>query len=53
MSKINKTPKDAIVIEYLEQIERVKQIYINIENYYANKFENLSISELEENTKKR
>lgn len=53
VSKINKTPKDAIVIEYFEQIERVKQIYINIENYYANKFGNLSISELGEDIKKR
>ena len=36
-----------MVKEYFEQIERVKRIYINIDNYYANNFEKIAISELE------
>ena len=52
MRKIDKSPEDAMVIEYFEQIDRVKQIYNNIDNYYANKFGDLPISELEETTKK-
>ena len=31
MPKIDKSPEDAMVIEYFEQIERVKQIYNNID----------------------
>lgn len=41
-SKIDKFPKDAMVIEYLEQIERVQQIYMNIDDYYASNFETSS-----------
>ena len=51
--KIDKSPEDTMVIEFFEQIERVKQVYINIDNYYANKFGNLPTSELEENVKKK
>lgn len=40
--KIDKSPEDAMVIEYFEQLERVEQIYINIDSYYDNKFGNLS-----------
>ena len=53
MPKIDKSPEDAMVIEYFEQIERVKQVYINIDNYYANKFGDFPTSELEGTTKKR
>lgn len=53
MPKIDKSPEDAMVIEYFEQIERVKQIYNNIDNYYANKFGDFPTSELEGTTKKR
>lgn len=38
ISKIEKSPEDTMVVEYFEQIERVKQIYDNIDRYYANKF---------------
>ena len=31
--KIDKFPEDPMVIEYFEQVERVKQIYINIDQY--------------------
>jgi len=53
MPKIDKSPEDAMVIEYFEQIERVKQIYNNIDNYYANKFGDFPTSEPEGTTKRR
>lgn len=37
-SKISDFPEDPLVIEYFEQMERVKQIYINIDAYYDNNF---------------
>ena len=40
IAKFDESPEDSMVIEYYEQVERVKQIYINIDSYYANKFEN-------------
>ena len=52
-SKIDKSPEDAMVKEYFQQVERAKQIYINIDNYYANKFGNLQTDGFEETTKKR
>jgi len=36
ISKIETDTQDDIVNEYLEQLEKVKQIYINIDNYYKN-----------------
>lgn len=39
-SKIYTCPYDYMVIEYFEQVERVKKIYINIDNYYENDIEN-------------
>ena len=51
--KMDKFPEDAMVKEYFQQIERAKQIYINIDNYYANKFGNLQTDGFEETTKKR
>lgn len=51
--KIDKSPEDAMVIEYFEQVERVKQIYINIDSYYANKFGNFPTDGFEETIKKR
>ncbi len=53
MTKINTSPKDAMVIEYFEQLERVKQIYINIDNYYANKFGLFPPSEPKKTMKKK
>ena len=53
MPKIDNSPEYAMVIEYFEQIERVKQIYNNIDNYYDNKFGDFPTSELEGTTKKR
>ncbi len=40
--KLEHDKEDPIVTEYYEQIERVKQIYINIDEYYANHFGLLS-----------
>ncbi len=37
ISKIDTHPEDAMVTEYFKQVERAKQIYMNIDNYYANK----------------
>ncbi len=51
--KIDESPEDTMVIEYFEQVERVKQIYINIDSYYANKFGNLPTDGFEETIKKR
>lgn len=51
--KIDKSPEDAMVIEYFEQGERVKQIYINIDSYYANKFGNFPTDGFEGTIKKR
>ena len=51
--KIDKYPEDAMVIEYFQQVEKVKQIYINIDRYYANKFGSLSTEGFEETIKKR
>ena len=39
--KIKENPNDPIVIEYYEQVEKVKQIYINIDNYYKINFGNM------------
>ena len=41
-SLIKKKPEDDMVIQYYDEVERVKQIYINIDNYYATNFLNLS-----------
>ena len=41
-AKINEHPEDPMVIEYFEQVERVKQIYVNIDEYYANNYEAIS-----------
>ncbi len=51
VSKIDKSPEDAMVLEYFEQVERVKQIYINIDNFYANKFESQSTDNNENSIK--
>lgn len=32
-----------MVLEYFEQVERVKQIYISIDDFYANNFETLTL----------
>lgn len=53
LSKIDNSPEDAMVIEYFEQLERAKQIYINIDNYYVDNFEDLSGIEFEETSKKK
>lgn len=36
--KIEKAPEDDIVVEYLEQVDRVKQIYNDIDEYYNEHF---------------
>ena len=41
-SKITKSPEDSMIKEYFEQIKKAEQIYINIDNYYSNKFGRLS-----------
>ena len=53
ISKIDKSPEDTMVIEYFQQVDRAKQIYINIDSYYANKFGNLQTNGFEETIKKR
>ena len=35
---IDKNPEDPMVIDYFGQVERVKQIYTNIDNYYTSNF---------------
>ena len=42
-----------MVREYNIQLERVKQIYINIDNYYVNKFGVFQKNEFEESVIKR
>lgn len=37
---VNSYPNNTMVLEYLEQVERAKQIYNNIDDYYENKFGN-------------
>ena len=44
---IDKYPKDPMVLDYNKQIERVKKVYNNIDNYYANKFGDSASSEIE------
>ncbi len=46
-SKMSGFSKDPMVLEYFEQVERVNQIYISIDNFYANNFEILSTSNSE------
>ncbi len=41
--KIDKFPEDSMVKEYFEQVERVRQIYINIDDFYANNFGTLTL----------
>lgn len=53
ISKIDKSPEDTMVIEYFQQVERAKQIYINIDSYYANKFGNSQTDGFQETIKKR
>lgn len=38
ISKIDNSPEDVMVLEYFEQIGRVKQIYISIDDFYDNNF---------------
>lgn len=42
VSKIDKSPEDEMVLDYYNEVERVKQIYNNIDDYYANNFSNAS-----------
>lgn len=51
--KIDKNPEDVMVLEYFEQLERMKQIYISIDDFYANNFGTLSIDDYENSTQKR
>ena len=44
---IDKYPKDPMVLDYNKQIERVKKVYNNIDNYYANKLGDSASSEIE------
>lgn len=53
ISKIDETPEDAMVLEYFETLERVKQIYMDIDAYYANNFESLSTNSNENSGKQR
>lgn len=53
ISKIDKSPEDTMVIEYFQQVEKAKQIYINIDSYYANKFGNSQTDGFQETIKKR
>lgn len=53
MPKIDIYKDDDMVIEYFKQVERVKQIYINIDNYYANNFGYLSTNDYDNSSKKR
>ena len=39
--KLNTSQDDSMVKEYYEQVERVKKIYINIDNYYNSNIDNL------------
>ena len=41
LEMVNLYPNDTMVLEYLEQVERAKQIYNNIDEYYENKFGNI------------
>lgn len=52
-SKIDKSPKDSIVLEYFEQVERVKQIYISIDDFYANNFGTFTLDVYENSVKRR
>lgn len=51
VDKINNSPRDVIVKEYLTQVERVKQIYINIDEYYMSHFVTLPTSSYAEGAK--
>lgn len=53
VSKIDKSPEDAMVLEYFEQVERVKQIYISIDDFYANNFGPLSTDNNTNSLKRR
>lgn len=53
LSKIDKFPEDVMVLEYFEQVERVKQIYISIDDYYVNNFETLTQNDYENSVNKR
>ncbi|MDE5587016.1 MAG: hypothetical protein K2I72_01435, partial [Bacilli bacterium] len=51
-SKIDKFPEDEMVIEYFEQIERVQQVYMNIDDYYASNFETSPENNYEDSQRK-
>lgn len=44
ISSISGAQRDAMSKEYFDTIERVKQIYVNIDNYYAQHFGNLEVA---------
>lgn len=47
VSKIDTSPEDKMVKEYFEQIERVKKIYNNIDNYYKDNVSPFSLTPIE------
>ena len=51
--KIKTSPEDTMVKEYFEQVERVKKIYSNIDNYYSNNVEPLISTPYSEIGKRR
>lgn len=53
ISKIETSPDDDMVKEYFKQVERVKKIYINIDDYYKINVENLIFSPYGEIEKSR
>lgn len=53
VTKINTSSEDAMVKDYLAQLERIKQIYMNIDDYYTNHFMNLSTDTFVEGKKTR
>lgn len=46
-SKIDTLPQDKMVKEYLEQVERVKQIYSDIDDYYKDNIKSFSLTSTE------
>lgn len=50
---VSKNDKDPMVLEYCKQVGRVNQIYISIDEYYANNFETLSTDNYENSIPKK
>ncbi len=52
ISKIDTIPEDEMVQEYFKQLERVRQIYSSIDNYYKENIESLQLNARSNDTKK-